>query len=67
MRNLGLGDNDEMLFFILIFLLLFNGGDLFGSFGKKDCRRDDSDSTILFFIILFLLLFTDDGRAITQD
>lgn len=67
MRNLGLCDNDEMLFFILIFLLLFNGDCLGGIFGKKDCHGDnDGDSTILFFIILFLLLFTNEDRAVVR-
>ncbi len=46
------GENDELLFFILVFLLLFNG---FG--GKCDGIDGYDNSTVLFFIILFLLLF----------
>ncbi|MCX7921138.1 MAG: hypothetical protein N3B21_03815 [Clostridia bacterium] len=48
------GDNDEILFFILVFLLIFNGS-LFG----KGCDGGflDDNSAILFFIIVFLLLF----------
>jgi hypothetical protein len=45
------GGNSDILFFILVFLFLFNG---FGS-GAEGCS--EIDSTILFFIILFLLLF----------
>ncbi len=50
------GDNDEILFFILVFLFLFNG-NLFGN--NYDFDGDDGfdGSTILFFIILFVLLF----------
>lgn len=48
-------DNDEILFFILIFLVLFCSG-MFG--GEGICG---DDSTMLFFIILFLLLFFNPG------
>lgn len=53
-RNLG-EENSEILFFILVFLILFESNFL----GK--CGFDNSpiigNSTILFFILLYLLLF----------
>ncbi len=56
------GQNSEILFFILVFLLLFYDnrpllalkGDL-----PAEVIRCGSDSSILFFIIIFLLLFYD--------
>lgn len=50
------GDNGEILFFIILFLLLFDGGGIMRGFMGKGVDGDDS-SSILFFIILFLLLF----------
>lgn len=53
------GGNDEILFFILVFLLLFNGN----IFGKDHDVSDGFDnSSILFFIILFLLLFFSGNK-----
>lgn len=54
LSNFFQGDNDEILFFILVFLFLFNG-NLFGKCNEGDGIFDNN--TILFFIILFLLLF----------
>ena len=53
--NLFHDGNDEILFFILVFLFLFNG-NLFGKEGNGGDGLFDNN-TILFFIILFLLLF----------
>lgn len=53
--------DDEVLFFILVFLLLFSG-KLSGNLrGEPD---DNSASSVLFFILVFLLLFinNDFGR-----
>lgn len=50
------GDNDEILFFLLVFLLLFPGNIFDRNYSRIE--GDDSDnSPVLFFIILFLLLF----------
>lgn len=49
-------ENEEILFFILVFLLLFNGS-IFGLGRSCDGPEYDENGTILFFIILFLLLF----------
>lgn len=49
------GDSDEVLFFILVFLFLFNG-----SRSEEACinKSEGNDKGILlFFIILFALLF----------
>lgn len=54
--NLFQGDNDEILFFILVFLFLFNG-NLFGKGCEGEGEGIFDSGTILFFIILFLLLF----------
>jgi len=69
LRNFRLGENDEILFFILIFLFLFCNDGIGGIFGRRDgCDKDATcDSTILFFIILFLLLFTDEGRMVAAS
>lgn len=58
------GDNDEVLFFILVFLFLFSGN----WFGKGHEGLGDDDGSILFFIILFLLLFFNNsfGREATE-
>lgn len=53
------GDNDEILFFILVFLFLFNGNIL----GKDHDGLGGLDNNpILFFIILFLLLFLGGNK-----
>lgn len=57
-------DNDEILFFILVFLLLFNG-NFFGFGDSCDEAGGYDNGTILFFIILFLLLFF--GNGYTRD
>lgn len=60
LRNMGCGcgDNDEILFFILIFLLLFSDVFNCGCNNRRSCDDEcGNDSSILFFIILFLLLF----------
>jgi len=60
------GGNDNILFFLLIFLVLFCGGmngigDILGcGCGKDKCG---SDNTILFFVILVLVLFCNNGVA----
>ncbi len=46
-------ENGEILFFILVYLLLFNGN----IFGRGHDPETEDHSIILFFIILFLLLF----------
>lgn len=50
------GDNDEILFFIVIFLFLFNG-NVFQRDSDETDRNDGENSSMLFFIILFILLF----------
>jgi len=53
--NLFDGDSDEILFFIIVFLFIFNGSRL-----EDPCKneRDPNDKgIILFFIILFGILF----------
>ena len=47
-------DKNEILFFIIVFLILFNGNNFGKGFDKKGIL---DDSEILFFIIVFLLLF----------
>jgi len=47
-------DRNEILFFIIVFLILFNGNHCDKGFDKKGIF---DDSEILFFIIVFLLLF----------
>lgn len=54
LRNFINGDNDELLFFILVFLFLFSG-NLFGPCGEETALF--GNSTLLFFIIVFLFLF----------
>lgn len=51
-------DNNELLFFILVFLLLFYDPSCIGILSGKplDGIRPGDDS-ILFFILVFLLLF----------
>ena len=55
------GDNDEFLFFILVFLLLLNNGFFLGERGHllEPFTQDDMDisSSVIFFISLFILLF----------
>lgn len=53
------GDNDEILFFILVFLFLFNNG-LFKGNCIEGAGTCDDNGSILFFIILFLLLFINN-------
>lgn len=60
--NLFGGDNDEILFFILVFLFLFNGN----LFGKGSGCGDDDNSSVLFFIVLFLLLFFNNDNCDTK-
>jgi len=55
--NFSHDENSEVLFFILVFLILFNT-NLFGN-GSFEDDCDNDNSTILFFIILFLLLFNN--------
>lgn len=56
---------DEILFFVLVFLLLFKGGAGFGRDGEpadNDSRSADDDSgSSLFFTVLFLMLFLGGG------
>lgn len=59
LSNLFSGDGDEILFFILVFLLLFNGGNIFGIGINGDGLFDVG--TILFFILVFLILFLNRG------
>lgn len=54
------GDGDEILFFIILFLLLFNGNHYDRDFEKKGIFDDNE---ILFFIIVFLLLFFNRSYA----
>jgi hypothetical protein len=54
--NLG-EENSKILFFILVFLILFES-NFFGSCGFDDDPLN-RDTTILFFIIIFLLLFNN--------
>lgn len=46
------GENTEILFFIILFLFLFNGSIFGGS-----CNEAGGNGMLLFFIILFLILF----------
>jgi hypothetical protein len=55
------GENQTILFFILIFLFLFYNTGL--SDGGSDCE----DSTILFFVIIFLLLNYNNDFALIKD
>lgn len=52
------GDTDEILFFILVFLLLFNGNTFDRGLDGGECSDNGS---MLFFIILFILLFFSSG------
>ncbi|HEX9058790.1 MAG TPA: hypothetical protein VF941_01280 [Clostridia bacterium] len=54
------GDKDEILFFILVFLFLFNGNFL-GRSSEEEAGFDGS--TILFFVVLFLLLFINTEHS----
>lgn len=57
-----LKDRDEILFFVILFLLLFSGNDgklLHLTKGNEKCDND----AILFFVILFLLLFQNEKRV----
>lgn len=58
------GREDNVLFFLLIFLVLFCGGfngiGNIGGIGHND-KGCCCDNTILFFVILFLLLFNNTG------
>lgn len=54
------GDNDELLFFIVVFLFLF------GTTPQQDTVCDNADAGnggILFFILLFLLLLFNADRS----
>lgn len=58
LKNIFNVENDEILFFIVVFLILFGGGHIL-----KDGVEGWDNGTILFFIILFLLLFLGEERT----
>lgn len=63
-KNIFTSDGDEILFFILIFLFLFNGNTINKRTDDSDERGESTDSgTILFFIILFLMLFLSNSHS----
>ncbi len=52
------GNNSEILFFILVFLLLFyDGSPLYRSGYNGAGWEVEHDNSILFFILIFLILF----------
>ena len=58
-RGLFGSESDELLFFVLVFLLVF-GGSLIGNF--SDGIEGNEGVTILFFIIMFIFLFISSDR-----
>lgn len=63
-KNIFTSDGDEILFFILIFLFLFNGNTLNNRTDDSDDRGESTEGgTILFFIILFLMLFISNSYS----
>ncbi|MDP4092242.1 MAG: hypothetical protein Q8920_02685 [Bacillota bacterium] len=59
--NLFSEENDELLFFILVFLFIFISGKFENGFEERSA--DTNNGTVLFFILLFLFLFMRYGIA----
>lgn len=61
-KNIFKSDSDEILFFILVFLFLFNG-NFINKRGDNcdDCGENPESGSILFFVILFLILFFNNS------
>lgn len=65
LRDIFQGD-DEVLFFILIFLFLFFKNNWFGKERETRETEENENGAILFFIVLFILLFINsDDRETT--
>jgi len=62
LRGIFSNGNDELIFFILAFLL-FTGGS---RDNPIDDREKDDEFSVLFFVIPFILLFLNFNRSETE-
>ena len=60
-RNLFEGDNDELLFFITVFLILM-GNSTYDS--RSDEVEERDGGSILFFIVLIFILISANGSLL---